>query len=139
MSKWEISSIDGLPYNPKANKNCPVCKGHGVVDDGSNYGCILIDCPKCCSEIDKPMTDYERIVQQAREEVTKAERERCRKIEDAAVAALCILDHIASAVYPNGSQCQCDASVGWVCENCEAGHCAQDIRRAVEATQKENP
>jgi hypothetical protein len=51
---WKIGK-DGLPVNPKANPNCALCKGHGIVEDGTfHYASVLIDCPVCCHEC-KPM------------------------------------------------------------------------------------
>lgn len=40
-------SWDGLPHNPNADKNCNTCGGHGIVDAGGDYGCMLVDCPTC--------------------------------------------------------------------------------------------
>ncbi len=44
---WVLGK-DGSPENPKADKNCKKCRGHGIVDDGDNYGACLINCPVCC-------------------------------------------------------------------------------------------
>lgn len=54
MSEWKISPTDGLPYDPKADPKCKTCGGHGVVDSGCNYGCILESCPTCCAAQPKP-------------------------------------------------------------------------------------
>lgn len=51
---WEINPADGLPRDVKADPNCPVCNGYGVIDSGTDYGCVLVPCPRCCKEEEKP-------------------------------------------------------------------------------------
>lgn len=41
-----LSSVDGLPEDPRANPRCIVCRGHGVVDVGTIL-CELNSCPDC--------------------------------------------------------------------------------------------
>lgn len=49
MAQWTMAS-DGMPENKDADPNCKVCKGHGVVDTGEWFGCILDNCPECLDE-----------------------------------------------------------------------------------------
>jgi hypothetical protein len=44
--------IDGFPDHPKADPNCRICGGGGLLDDGNNYGCILVSC-LCTGEATK--------------------------------------------------------------------------------------
>jgi len=36
--------LDGIPDHPNAVENCPICRGGGLLDDGNQYGCILVPC-----------------------------------------------------------------------------------------------
>lgn len=42
---------DGYPEHPDADPGCPVCKGHGILDDGNDYGAIFVPCV-CTGEAD---------------------------------------------------------------------------------------
>jgi len=46
-AKWVVNKVDLMPENPKADKSCESCRGHGVVDEGHLTGCILSNCPDC--------------------------------------------------------------------------------------------
>ncbi len=37
--------LDGIINHKDAKLDCPVCDGGGLLDDGDNYGCILVPCP----------------------------------------------------------------------------------------------
>ena len=50
MARWVLDATDGLWRDPDADSDCKTCNGTGVVDDGSDYGCILIPCPDCCGD-----------------------------------------------------------------------------------------
>lgn len=45
-SEWIIAS-DSYEENPKADPNCPTCKGHGILDNGGGWGYLPIDCTDC--------------------------------------------------------------------------------------------
>lgn len=49
---WNLSPVDGLPYDPRANPQCQTCSGHGVVDTG-DWCCELDGCPDCI-KVDVP-------------------------------------------------------------------------------------
>jgi len=44
-AEWATDDL-GYPVNPKANKTCKTCDGHGVVDVGYS-ACLLENCPDC--------------------------------------------------------------------------------------------
>ncbi len=38
-------SLDGYKDHPDANPECIVCKGGGLLDDGDNFGAMMVPCP----------------------------------------------------------------------------------------------
>lgn len=51
---WITNTVDLLPENPLADKDCVTCKGYGVVDLGYDLGTILDNCPSCHIKKEKP-------------------------------------------------------------------------------------
>lgn len=50
-AEWAVGA-DSLPQNPRADKNCKECKGHGIVDNDI----YLENCSKCWCE-NPPITE----------------------------------------------------------------------------------
>lgn len=51
-------SIEELSIvNDKGDPDCKTCNGHGCLDDGSEFGCVMIYCPDCYPHsIKRPLT-----------------------------------------------------------------------------------
>jgi hypothetical protein len=60
-----IKLDDGYSNHPGAKSDCPLCNGGGLLDDGDNYGAVMVPCPctgQCPKDVEKKvLNNYPRM------------------------------------------------------------------------------